>query len=259
MIPEVYNEMQSPVILAGTPGIFKHIAPEEIYTLCSTYFTNYGIPLVLHLNHHGSLDDVCRKTNTGVCNVTIDDSHFPLEENMKLVKSVVDFCHARDCSVKTKLGRLGGVEDDVGVDAENASLTDPQKAKWFVEHTGVDSLAVAIGIAHGLYTRTPKVDFQRLDEIREVVGVPLVLHSTSDVPGEYVRHTIRPGVCKVNIITEPKITLADAVEVWFAENPWGNDPHYYVRVGIDMMKEVVHSKTTVYGLANRLLIDEIVA
>ncbi|WP_181961525.1 class II fructose-bisphosphate aldolase, partial [Klebsiella pneumoniae] len=85
-------------------------------------------------------------------------------ENVKLVKSVVDFCHSRDCSVEAELGRLGGVEDDMSVDAESAFLTDPQEAKRFVELTGVDSLAVAIGTAHGLYSKTPKIDFQRLAE-----------------------------------------------------------------------------------------------
>jgi len=154
---------------------------------------------------------------------------------------------------------LGGVEDDMSVDAESAFLTDPQEAKRFVERTGVDSLAVAIGTAHGLYTKTPKIDFQRLGEIREVVDVPLVLHGASDVPDEYVRRTIELGVCKVNVATELKIAFADAVKAWFAENPQGNDPRYYMRVGMDAMKEVVRSKITVCGSANRLLISETAA
>ncbi|WP_430493700.1 class II fructose-bisphosphate aldolase, partial [Escherichia coli] len=125
---------------------------------------------------HESLDDIRRKVNAGVRSAMIDGSHFPFEENVKLVKSVVVFCHAKDCSVEAELGRLGGVEDDMSVDAESAFLTDPQEAKRFVERTGVDSLAVAIGTAHGLNTNTPKIDFPRLGEIREVVDIPLVLH-----------------------------------------------------------------------------------
>ena len=258
-ILEVCYEMQSPVILAGTPGTFKHIALEEIYALCSAYSTSYDIQLALHLDHHESLDDIRRKVNAGVRSAMIDGSHFPFEENVKLVKSVVDFCHAKDCSVEAELGRLGGVEDDMSVDAESAFLTDPQEAKRFVERTGVDSLAVAIGTAHGLYTKTPKIDFQRLGEIREVVDVPLVLHGASDVPDEYVCRTIELGVCKVNVATELKIAFADAVKAWFAENPQGNDPRYYMRVGMDAMKEVVRSKITVCGSANRLLISETAA
>ncbi|EAR7755520.1 tagatose-bisphosphate aldolase subunit KbaY, partial [Salmonella enterica] len=251
-ILEVCREMKSPVILAGTPGTFKHIALEEIYALCSAYSTSFDIPLALHLDHHESLDDIRHKVNAGVRSAMIDGSHFPFEENVKLVKSVVDFCHSRDCSVEAELGRLGGVEDDMSVDAENAFLTDPQEAKRFVELTGVDSLAVAIGTAHGLYTKKPKIDFQRLAEIREVVDIPLVLHGASDVPDEYVRRTIELGVCKVNVATELKIAFAAAVKKWFIENPDGNDPRYYMRVGMNAMKEVVRSKITVCNSYGKL-------
>ncbi|EKY1892009.1 tagatose-bisphosphate aldolase subunit KbaY [Salmonella enterica subsp. arizonae serovar 35:z4,z32:-] len=252
-ILEVCREMKSPVILAGTPGTFKHIALEEIYALCSAYSTSFDIPLALHLDHHESLDDIRHKVNAGVRSAMIDGSHFPFEENIKLVKSVVDFCHSRDCSVEAELGRLGGVEDDMSVDAENAFLTDPQEAKRFVELTGVDSLAVAIGTAHGLYTKKPKIDFQRLAEIREVVDIPLVLHGASDVPNEYVRRTIELGVCKVNVATELKIAFAAAVKKWFIENPDGNDPRYYMRVGMNAMKEVVRSKITLCNSYGKLL------
>ncbi len=193
------SEMRSPVILAGTPGTFKHIALEEaVPALCSAYSTTYNMPLALHLDHHESLDDIRRKVSSrrrAQCD-DIDGSQLPVCENVKLVKSVVDFCHSQDCSVEAELGRLGGVEDDISVDAESAFLTDPQEAKRFVELTGVDSLAVAIGTAHGLYSKTPKIDFQRLAEIREVVDVPLVLHGASDVPDEFVRRTIELGVSK---------------------------------------------------------------
>ena len=110
-ILEVCSEMRSPVILAGTPGTFKHIALEEIYALCSAYATTYDMPLALHLDHHESLDDIRRKVNAGVRSAMIDGSHFPFDENVKLVKSVVEFCHQHDCSVEAELGRLGGVED----------------------------------------------------------------------------------------------------------------------------------------------------
>lgn len=251
-IVEVCSEMQSPVILAGTPGTFKHIAFEEIYALCSAYSRSFKIPLAIHLDHHETLADIRRKVDTGVRSAMIDGSHFPFAENVKLVKSVVDFCHLNDCSVEAELGRLGGVEDDMEVDEESAFLTDSQEARRFVEQTGVDSLAVAIGTAHGLYTKKPKIDFQRLGEIREVVSVPLVLHGASDVPDEYVRRTIELGVCKVNVATELKIAFSNAVKAWFAENPDGNDPRFYMRVGMDAMKEVVRSKIRVCGSAERL-------
>ena len=252
-ILEVCSEMRSPVILAGTPGTFKHIALEEIYALCSAYSTTYNMPLALHLDHHESLDDIRRKVHAGVRSAMIDGSHFPFDENVQLVKSVVEFCHQHDCSVEAELGRLGGVEDDMNVDEESAFFTDPQEACRFVELTGVDSLAVAIGTAHGLYTKRPKIDFKRLAEIRQVVDVPLVLHGASDVPDEFVRQAIELGICKVNVATELKIAFADAVKKWFADNPQGNDPRYYMRVGMNAMKEVVRSKITLCGSASRLL------
>lgn len=252
-ILEVCNELRSPVILAGTPGTFKHIAFEEIYALCEAYSSSYDIPLALHLDHHESLADIRRKVHAGVRSAMIDGSHFPFDDNVKLVKSVVEFCHQHDCSVEAELGRLGGVEDDMNVDEESAFFTDPQEARRFVELTGVDSLAVAIGTAHGLYTKRPKIDFKRLAEIRQVVDVPLVLHGASDVPDEFVRQAIELGICKVNVATELKIAFADAVKKWFADNPQGNDPRYYMRVGMDAMKEVVRSKITICGSANRLL------
>lgn len=251
-ILEVCKEMQSPVILAGTPGTYKHIAFEEIYALCSAYSKSYDIPLALHLDHHESFDDICNKVNAGVRSAMIDGSHFPFSENVRLVKSVVDFCHLHDCSVEAELGRLGGVEDDMSVDAESAFLTDPQEARRFVELTGVDSLAVAIGTAHGLYVKTPKIDFQRLEEIHKVVDVPLVLHGASDVPDDFVKRTITLGICKVNVATELKIAFATAVKEWFKNNPEGNDPRYYMRVGMDAMKEVVRSKINVCGSYDKL-------
>ncbi|WP_446029225.1 tagatose-bisphosphate aldolase subunit KbaY [Lelliottia amnigena] len=257
-ILEVCSEMRSPVILAGTPGTFKHIALEEIYALCSAYSLSYDMPLALHLDHHESLDDIRRKVNAGVRSAMIDGSHFPFEQNVALVKSVVEFCHLNDCSVEAELGRLGGVEDDMSVDAESAFLTDPQEAKRFVKLTGVDSLAVAIGTAHGLYTHRPKIDFKRLAEIRDVVDIPLVLHGASDVPDEFVRRTIALGVCKVNVATELKIAFSAAVKEWFNENPQGNDPRFYMRVGMDAMKEVVRNKINVCGSANKLVLDSAV-
>lgn len=253
-IVEVCQEMQSPVILAGTPGTYKHIAFEEIYALCSAYSRSYDIPLALHLDHHESLQDICNKVNAGVRSAMIDGSHFPFNENVRLVKSVVDFCHLHDCSVEAELGRLGGVEDDMDVDAECAFLTNPQEARRFVELTGVDSLAVAIGTAHGLYAKTPKIDFQRLEEIRKVVDVPLVLHGASDVPDDFVKRAISLGICKVNVATELKIAFATAVKEWFRNNPEGNDPRYYMRVGMDAMKEIVRNKINVCGSYNKLLL-----
>ncbi|WP_416412505.1 tagatose-bisphosphate aldolase subunit KbaY [Pantoea sp. App145] len=251
-ILDVCKEMQSPVILAGTPGTFKHIAFKEIFALCEAYSASYGLPLALHLDHHETLEDIGNKVAAGVRSAMIDGSHFPFADNVRLTREVVNFCHRHDCSVEAELGRLGGVEDDMAVSDESAFLTDPDEARQFVEQTGVDSLAVAIGTAHGLYTQTPKIDFDRLAKIQQRIDIPLVLHGASDVPDDYVRRAIGLGVCKVNVATELKIAFAGAVKHWFGENPQGNDPRYYLRVGMDAMKAVVRDKILVCGSADRL-------
>lgn len=251
-ILDVCREMQSPVILAGTPGTFKHIAFQEIFALCQAYSRSYGLPLALHLDHHESLADISNKVHAGVRSAMIDGSHVPFADNVQLTREVVSFCHRHDCSVEAELGRLGGVEDDMAVSDESAFLTDPDEALEFVNQTGVDSLAVAIGTAHGLYPHTPKIDFERLAKIQQRVTVPLVLHGASDVPDAYVRRAISLGVCKVNVATELKIAFAGAVKNWFGENPQGNDPRYYLRVGMDAMKAVVRDKILVCGSADRL-------
>lgn len=251
-ILDVCKEMQSPVILAGTPGTFKHIAFKEIFALCEAYSASYGLPLALHLDHHETLEDIGNKVAAGVRSAMIDGSHVPFADNVRLTREVVNFCHRHDCSVEAELGRLGGVEDDMAVSDESAFLTDPDEARQFVEQTGVDSLAVAIGTAHGLYTQTPKIDFDRLAKIQQRVDIPLVLHGASDVPDDYVRRAIGLGVCKVNVATELKIAFAGAVKNWFGENPQGNDPRYYLRVGMDAMKAVVRDKILVCGSADRL-------
>ena len=127
------------------------------------------------------------------------------------------------------------------------ALSQPQQPPSFPRTSRIAFLPF-----FSLYSKTPKIDFQRLAEIREVVDVPLVLHGASDVPDEFVRRTIELGVTKVNVATELKIAFAGAVKAWFAENPQGNDPRYYMRVGMDAMKEVVRNKINVCGSANRI-------
>ncbi|WP_088563111.1 class II D-tagatose-bisphosphate aldolase non-catalytic subunit [Escherichia coli] len=170
------------------------------------------------------------------CSMSCQDDPIPLTDDI----------------VAERAARLAKVAEETCLEHFGEADLEYVIGKRFVELTGVDSLAVAIGTAHGLYSKTPKIDFQRLAEIREVVDVPLVLHGASDVPDEFVRRTIELGVTKVNVATELKIAFAGAVKAWFAENPQGNDPRYYMRVGMDAMKEVVRNKINVCGSANRI-------
>src|SRR5471030_1589707 len=182
----------------------------------------------------------------------IDASQYDFEQNIEKVSQTVRLCHGFDASVEAELGRLGGQEDDLNVDAADSFFTDPLAAKEFVQRTGIDSLAVAIGSAHGLYEGEPKLDFVRLEKIRNCVDIPLVLHGASGIPEAMVARAISLGVCKVNVATELKIAFADAVKSYFNQNPDANDPRKYIVPGKIAMKEVVAEKIRICGSAGRL-------
>jgi len=148
VIVETAAELQSPVILAGTPGTYQYAGTENIIAIASALAIEHKIPLALHLDHHESYDDIAYKINSGIRSVMIDGSHAMFEENMMIVKRVVNYAHRFDVSVEAELGRLGGIEDDLVVDGKDALYTNPKQAAEFVEKTGIDSLAIAIVLAH---------------------------------------------------------------------------------------------------------------
>ncbi|WP_217544083.1 tagatose bisphosphate family class II aldolase [Vibrio metschnikovii] len=252
VIVETAAEMRSPVILAGTPGTYKHAGVDYLVSICKAAAKKHKLPLVLHLDHHESITDIEEKIHAGIRSAMIDASHSPFDENIKTVKAVVDMCHRHGVSVEAELGLLGGQEDDLIVDEANAQLTEPSSAKEFVLRTGIDSLAVAIGTAHGLYKSEPKLDFERLAAIRQCVDIPLVLHGASGISDEDVRHCIALGICKVNVATELKIAFSDAMKGYLSSHPDANDPRQYLVPGMQAMKEVVISKINVCGSANRI-------
>ncbi len=141
------------------PGTYSYAGTGNVVAIARDLAKKWDLPLALHLDHHEDLADITRKVQAGIRSVMIDGSHSPFEENVALVKSVVELSHRYDASVEAELGRLGGVEDDLVVDAKDALYTNPEQAREFVARTGIDSLAVAIGTAHGLYTAEPKLDF----------------------------------------------------------------------------------------------------
>lgn len=252
VVAETAAAMSSPVILAGTPGTFSYAGTDYLISICHEAARRYHIPLALHLDHHEDLRDIETKVRAGIRSVMIDASHFPLADNIKQVSEAVRLCHGFDASVEAELGRLGGQEDDLVVEEGDSYFTDPIVAKHFVEATRIDSLAVAIGSAHGLYQGEPKLDFTRLGQIRQQVDIPLVLHGASGIPEEMIHRAIGLGICKVNVATELKIAFADAVKAYFAEHPDANDPRKYIVPGKLAMQKVVEEKIRICGSAGRL-------
>lgn len=252
VVAETAMELKSPVIIAGTPStIENYVGADYIKAIAEVASNKYNIPIAIHLDHFEDVEAIKRDIDLGFRSCMIDASKYDFEKNIEIVKSVVDYAHRFDTVVEAELGKLGGREDDLIVDEKDTMYTNPDDAEEFVRRTNVDSLAVAIGTAHGLYKGEPKLDFERLKEIRERVNVPLVLHGASDVPDDLVKEAISLGICKVNVATDLKIPFADAVKEFFKKNPTENDPRKYMTPGKIAMKKIVQNKIMVCGSNNR--------
>jgi len=245
-------EENSPVIIQTTPGTLKHAGIPYIAAIVKTAAQLYDIPISLHLDHCPSFEIVIQCIRNGYNSVMIDGSHLPYKENVDLVKKVTEIAHAAGVAVEGEIGRIGGTEDNITVDEREAALTLPEEAESFVKATGVDTLAVAIGTAHGVYKGEPKLDFKRLKEIKALVDLPLVLHGASGVPNRSVIKSMENGICKVNIATELKIPMAEAIYNYFLKNPKGNDPRKYMGIGKKAVKAVVKEKIRLCQ-SNRIL------
>jgi tagatose 1,6-diphosphate aldolase GatY/KbaY len=249
---EAAAQMGSPVILAGTPGTIEYAGGDYLVAIAQAAVKKYDIPIAIHLDHFEDTKEIIKYLDMGFKSCMIDASHESFEENIRITKDVVKYAHSLGASVEAELGRLGGQEDNIIVDEENAAYTNPKSAVEFVERTGIDSLAVAIGTAHGLYKGEPKLDFERLKVIRKLVSIPLVLHGASDVPDEMVKKTIEYGINKVNVATDLKIPFSNAIKQYFKEHPDANDPRKYITPAKKAMMEVVKHKIEVCGSANRV-------
>ena len=240
------EEMRAPVIMQTTPSTVKYAGLDYYLAMVRAAAERTDIPVAMHLDHGDSFDLAMRALRTGYTSIMIDGSHDSFEDNIALTRRVTDACAPYGVPVEAELGKVGGKEDDLE-GGDGNPFTDPQQAKEFVERTGVDSLAVAIGTAHGLYKGVPKLDFDRLSAIRELVSIPLVLHGASGVPDEAVRESIRRGICKVNFATELRIAFSDGVKKYLADDPDAFDPKKYCKVGRAGVVALVKEKIALCG------------
>jgi len=251
VVVETAVRLRAPVIIAGTPGTFKHAGAENLVALVSTMAKCVNHPLAIHLDHHTEYDDIAQKVRQGVRSVMIDASSLPYAQNVAIVKKVVNFCHHYDVSVEAELGQLGGQEDELLVNSEDAFYTSPSQAGDFALATGIDSLAIAIGTAHGMYAATPALDFGRLDAIRDRVSVPLVLHGASGLPSDVIRNAVALGICKVNVATELKNAFSHSLKRYLQDNPQATDPRNYLQPAKLAMKDVVEKVIADCGCEGR--------
>jgi tagatose 1,6-diphosphate aldolase GatY/KbaY len=243
-------EERAPIILQATPGTVRFAGAEYLASMAKVASEKYDIPIAMHLDHGEDYGMVMECLRAGFTSIMIDGSQLPYDENITLVKKVVEAAHLMGVPVEAELGTIGGIEDDLVVDV-NELYTDPKVAVDFVAKTGIDSLAIAIGTAHGLYKKKPQLDFDRLAQIRQRVAIPLVLHGASDLPDESVRRCIELGINKINIATELKIAFSGAIKTVFNTKSEENDPRKLFTPGIEAMKAVVKNKLYLTGSAGK--------
>ena len=274
-IIEAATEEQSPAILQVSAGARKYAGQNYLVKLVEAALLESDLPLVLHLDH-GQDFAICKSCiDGGFTSVMIDGSHLPFKENIALTKEVVDYARPRGIWVEAELGRLAGVEDEVSSD--KSIYTDPDQAVEFVERTGCDSLAIAIGTSHGAYKfkGEAKLDFERLEKIGKLMpGYPLVLHGASSVPQEFVkmansyggqvgdargvpeellRKAASMAVCKINIDTDIRLAMTANIRKYFTEHPEAFDPRAYLAPARKAVKDMVqHKIRNVLGSSNKI-------
>lgn len=275
-IVDAAQEENAPLILQVSAGARKYARSIYLTKLVEAAMIDTGLDICLHLDH-GEDFEICKKcVDDGFTSVMIDGSKHPFEDNIALTKQVVDYAHDHGVVVEAELGKLAGVEDNIKVDARSASFTDPQEAKEFVERTGVDSLAIAIGTSHGAYKfkGEPYLDFERLKEIHALIpDTPLVLHGASTVlpefvdlcnkyggeipgargvPEEMIREAAKYGICKVNIDTDLRLAMTAEIRKYFHDHPQDFDPRKYLGPARNAIKGMVaHKLKDVLGASGK--------
>lgn len=242
---EAAEELNSPVIMQTTPSTVKYAGLDYYLANVSSAAKKSKVPVAMHLDHGSSFDLAMQALRSGYTSIMIDGSHSIFEDNIEITKRVVDACKPSNIPVEAELGKVGGKEDDL--DGGCGGYTDPKEAKEFVERTNVDSLAVAIGTAHGVYEGIPKLDLDRLSEISELVDIPLVLHGASGLSEEAIKESISRGICKVNFATELRIAYTEGVKKTLEENPEIIDPKKYGKVAMENVKDLVKNRINICG------------
>jgi fructose-bisphosphate aldolase class II len=246
-IVEAAELEQSPVIMQASQGAINYAGLEYITQMVTIAAQQATIPVALHLDHGTDFPQVVRCIRSGFTSVMYDGSKLPLEENIALTRQVLAMSQPIGVSVEAELGKIGGTEDNVHVDQREALFTDPEEARYFVEQTGVDSLAIAIGTAHGRYQGEPQLDFARLQKIKDLVKIPLVLHGSSGVPDDAVRQAIQLGICKVNIDTNIREAFVGEMRRIIEEKPDEIDPRKILGPARQATVKIIREKIRVFG------------
>ena len=242
---------RAPVIIQASQGAIKYADLEWVAGMAKLAAERAKVPAAIHLDHGTSFEQCVKCIRAGFSSVMIDGSKLPFEENVALTNKVLEVARAAGVSVEAELGKIGGTEDDISVDEREAMLTDPDEAKEFVERTKVDSLAVAIGTAHGQYKGKPELDFDRLEKIKKLVKIPIVLHGSSGVPDEDIRRAISLGVSKVNIDTNIREAFTNTMRKILNEKPKEIDPRKVLGPAREAAVEIIREKIRLFGTSGK--------
>jgi tagatose 1,6-diphosphate aldolase GatY/KbaY len=257
-VVEAAIDKKAPLIIQTSVKPSKFLGQHVLVAIYRTLAESAPIPICLHLDHCTEVEYCKQCADSGYTNIMIDASKQSFEENIRQSKAVVDYCHAvGDISVEAELGTVSGVEDQIKVAEDEAALANPAQAVEFVERTGVDIFAPAIGTAHGVYkTKNPKVDFDRLGRINQIlngsgVKTPLVVHGGTGLPEDYIKRLIEMGGAKFNVSTELKRTLIDATYNYISEKREEYDPGKIDAVVKDAVRGVVGHWIDMLGCAGK--------
>lgn len=250
-IIQAAEQENAPVIMQASQGAIKYAGLEFITGLVKIAAAASNIPVALHLDHGTDFDQVVRCIRSGFTSVMMDGSKLPLEENIKITKKVLEIAGPIGVSVEAELGKIGGTEDDVHVSEREAMFTDPEEALIFVERTGIKSLAIAIGTAHGQYKGEPQLDFARLQKIKSLVKIPIVLHGSSGVPDDAIRQAIGLGVRKVNIDTNIREAFVGEMRKVLNARPSEIDPRQILGPAREATIQIIREKIRLFGSSGK--------
>ncbi|KMY55688.1 MULTISPECIES: class II fructose-bisphosphate aldolase [Bacillaceae] len=253
-ILQAAEEEKSPVILGVSEGAARYMGGfkfvvEMVKALMEEY--KVTVPVAIHLDHGSSFEMCAKAIQAGFTSVMIDGSHHPLEQNIALTKKVVELAHIHGVSVEAELGRIGGQEDDLVVEDAEAAYAIPSECDQLVRETGVDCFAPALGSVHGPYKGEPKLGFDRMEEVMNLTGVPLVLHGGTGIPTKDIQRAISLGTAKINVNTENQIASAKTVREVLAEKPDLYDPRKYLGPARETIKETVKGKMREFGSSGK--------
>lgn len=252
-IVQAAEEEHAPVIMQASQGAINYAGLDFITGMVRMAAVKASVPVALHLDHGTDFDQVVKCIRSGFTSVMYDGSKLPLEENIAMTRKVLDMSRPIGVSVEAELGKIGGTEDNVHVSEKEAMYTDPEEARYFVEQTGVESLAIAIGTAHGQYKGEPKLDLERLAKIKSLVDIPIVLHGSSGVPDETIRKAVKLGIRKVNIDTNIREAFVGEMRRIIAEKPNEIDPRKILGPAREATVAIIREKIKVFGSSGKAL------